>query len=92
MVKKMMHTTNILTYLKTQENILKVKIREKESENQKNELTTLKVLGLKLFNNVLEGACTTIWMLHLLKTSLLITKTPLTTLKSIVKGSVPKRH
>jgi hypothetical protein len=87
----MMHTTNLLTHLKTQENVLKMKIKEKERKKLKNELTTVEALSLKLYNNVLESLCAAIWAFHLLKTSLVITKTPLTTLKSIVRGSFPKR-
>jgi len=87
----MMHTTNLLTHLKTQENVLKMKIKEKETKKPKNELTTVEVLSLKLYNNGLESLCAAIWAFHLLKTSLVITKTPLTTLKSIMKSNLPRR-
>jgi|YelNatPaOPRAMG01_1025707.scaffolds.fasta_scaffold24723_4 hypothetical protein len=78
----MMHTTNLINYLKTQETTLKMKIRKKEK------LTTTEILSLKLYKNILKIAYNALWTLHLFKTSLLVTKTPLTTLKSILKGNV----
>ncbi|MGQ9624272.1 MAG: hypothetical protein ACUVT9_02760 [Candidatus Bathycorpusculaceae bacterium] len=87
----MMHTINLITHLKTQENVLKMKIKEKEKKKPKNELTTVEFLSLKLYNNVLESICAALWAFHLLKTSLVITKTPLTTFKSIVKGGLLRR-
>lgn len=82
----MMHTTNLINHLKTKETVLKMKIIEKE--RSKRELTATEILNLKLHKNLLKSIYTALWALHLFKTSLLVTKTPLTTLKSILKGSV----
>ncbi|MGB9671545.1 MAG: hypothetical protein ACPL0C_06640 [Candidatus Bathyarchaeales archaeon] len=58
-----------------------------EKEKSKRELTATEILSLKLYRNILKSAYNALWTLQLFKTSLLITKTPLTTLKSILKGN-----
>ncbi len=75
----MMHTSNIIT-------LLNAKIRKTEKKPS-NQLIHMETFGMKLRNKILKSICNTLWMIHLLKTSILITRTPLTTLKSIIKNS-----
>lgn len=87
MASKMMHTTNIITILKTQENNLNIKIKQKKTTD---ELATLEVFSMKVGNAIIKNVCNALWMTHLFKTSILVTKTPLTTLKSIAKAVINK--
>ncbi len=75
----MMHTTNIIM-------LLNAKIRKKDQESS-NQLIYMETFGMKLRKKILKKVCNILWMIHLLKTSLLITRTPLTTFKSIIKSS-----
>jgi hypothetical protein len=86
----MMHTTNIITILKTQESMLNVKIKHIKKRKTADELATLEVLSMKVGNVILKNVCNALWMTHLFKTSILVTKTPLTTLKSISKAVINK--
>jgi len=81
-----MHTNNIITLLKAKETALNAKIRETEKKHSSKQSVVMEVLGMKLRNRILKNVCNALWMLHLLKTSLLITKTPLTTLKCLPKA------
>lgn len=87
---KMMHTTNIITILKTQENNLNIKIKQMKKKKTTDELATLEVFSMKVGNAILKNVCNALWMTHLFKTSILVTKTPLTTLKSIAKAVINK--
>jgi hypothetical protein len=84
--ENMMHTNNIMTLLKAQETALNVKIREMSKEESSDELGATKVFAMSLRGNILKSVCTTLWMMHLLKTSILVTKTPLTTLKCMPRA------
>ena len=86
----MMHTNSIITILKIKETKLNTKIIETKMKKPSNELMNMKVFGMKLYNKILKSVCNTLWMMHLLKTSILITKTPLTTLKSMSKAVMNK--
>ncbi|MCL6578373.1 MAG: hypothetical protein K6T73_03190 [Candidatus Bathyarchaeota archaeon] len=86
----MMHTTNIITILKTQENTLNKKMKQIEKKKDTDELATLEVFSMKIGNVILKNVCNALWMTHLFKTSILVTKTPLTTLKSISKAVINK--
>lgn len=81
-----MHTNNIITLLKAQEKTLNARIRKTEKEKPSNQLIDMKISGMKLYSRILRNVCDTLWMMHLLKTSILITKTPLTTLKCLTRS------
>jgi len=81
----MIHTDSIITLLKIQETRLNARIRKNKSASD--QLTVIKISGIKLCNRILRNVCDTLWMMHLLKTSLLITKTPLTTLKCLLRST-----
>ncbi len=85
-----MHTTNIITILKTQENVLNIKIKQMEKRKTVDELATLEVFSMKVGNIIVKNVCSALWMTHLFKTSILVTKTPLITLKSISKAVINK--
>jgi hypothetical protein len=84
--ENMMHTNNIITLLKAQETALNVKIREMNKEKSSDELGATKVFAMSLRGNILKSVCVALWMMHLLKTSILVTKTPLTTLKCMPRA------
>ncbi|MBX5328654.1 hypothetical protein HM003_04795 [Candidatus Bathyarchaeota archaeon A05DMB-5] len=86
----MMHTTNIITILKTQGNMLNVKIKQMEKKKTIDEIALLEVFSMKVGNVILKNVCSALWMTHLFKTSISVTKTPLTTLKSIAKAVINK--
>lgn len=65
-------TNHILYLLKAQE----IKIKKTERKRSPS-------LGMKISYRVSKNICNALWMLHLLKTSMLVTRTPLTTLKSM---------
>ena len=73
-----MHTTNIITLLNA---------KTRKTDQASNQLIYMETFGMRLRKKILKKVCNTLWMIHLLKTSLLTTRTPLTTLKSIIKSS-----
>jgi len=83
-----MHTINVIGLLKTKEARLKVKIMNAVNKKPSSELVVVKIFGLKLCNAILKNVCNTLWMIRLLKTSIVVTKTPLITLKCLPKAIV----
>jgi len=81
-----MQTSNILHLLRVQETRLDAKIRRTENNGSADKLMTLEVFGMKLFSKILKGVSNALWITHLLKTSIMIVRTPLTTLKCIPKA------
>ncbi|MGC9346011.1 MAG: hypothetical protein ACP5ER_04380 [Candidatus Bathyarchaeales archaeon] len=61
-------------------------MRETQKKTTKTSVNTVKLLGMQLSCKLLKGAYDALWTLRLLKTSIFITRTPLTTLKSLSKA------
>jgi hypothetical protein len=76
-----MFVTKILHILQDQEKILNVKIRKAQKDN-------VRLLFMKTLRKFLRSLQETVWMLHLVKTSILVTRTPLTTLKCMPKAAI----
>jgi hypothetical protein len=77
----MMHTTNVIALLKAQEMRLNAKVREIKKGKPSDGLRVTKGFAVSLRGRILKSVCVTLWMMHLLKTSILVTRTPLTTLR-----------
>jgi hypothetical protein len=71
-------TNRILGILKVHE--MKLQTRIMNAEREKLSLRT------KFNYSLSENICNALWMLHLLKTSVLVTRTPLTTFKCMCKA------
>jgi len=82
-----MQTKNILYNLKAQETALNVKIRKTE-KSPSDELVVMGIFCMKFYDKILRSVCNALWMLHLFKTSIMITRTPLTTLKCMPKAII----
>jgi len=78
-----MCVTKILHILQDQEKILNVKIRKAQKEKD-----NVRLLFMKTLRKFLRSLQETVWMLHLIKTSILVTRTPLTTLKCMPKAAI----
>jgi len=73
---------SILYLLRGQVIKLQIEIRKAESKKSPDKLSSVKNWGLLRFK-LLKSICEALWGICLLKTSILVTKTPLTTLKSL---------
>ena len=78
-----MCVTKILHILQDQEKILNVKIRKAQKEKD-----NVCLLFMKTLRKFLRSLQETVWTLHLIKTSILVTRTPLTTLKCMPKAAI----
>jgi hypothetical protein len=83
--ENMMHASNVITLLEARETTLNAKMREMNKEKSP-ELSTAEVFTMSLRGKMLKSVCVALWMMHLLKTSILVTKTPLTTLKCMPRA------
>jgi hypothetical protein len=83
-----MQIKSILYLLKTQETTLNAKIRKKANKDHSDSYAVIEIHGMKLCGKILRSVCNVLWMLHLLKISILVTKTPLTTLKCMPKAII----
>jgi len=87
-----MQTKNMLYLLKAQETKLNVKIRKKVDKGRSDSFTFIEILGMKLCGKILKSVCNVLWMLRLLKISIVVTKTPLTTLRCMPKAIISQIH
>ena len=83
-----MYATKIVHILQNQEKILNAKIKKIQKRGVSNEVDTIQLLFMKIIRKLLRSLKETVWMVHLLKTSILVTKTPLTTLKCMSKATL----
>jgi len=78
---------SFLHFLRTKEAKLHCEMGKTIRQNMtlENKLVITNLLLTESCCRVLKSACNFLWGLHLLKTSVFVTKTPLTTLKSLLK-------
>jgi len=82
-----MQTNQIIQLLRTQETKLRTEINKTQEKTSKNTLTALKLLSMQSGYKLLTNTRNTLWTMHLLKTSVSVTRTPLTTIKSLSKAT-----
>jgi len=81
-----MQTKNILYLLKAQETTLNAKIRKAANEGPLDKSAVVEIYRIKVCGKILRTVSDVLWMLHLLKISIVVTRTPLTTLKCMPKA------
>jgi hypothetical protein len=83
-----MQTKHIIHLLRTQETKLQSEIRKTQKGTSKDSLTALRLLFMQSNCKLSINICNALWAMHLLKTSISVTGTPLTTLKSLSKVAI----
>jgi len=83
-----MQTNDILHLLRKQETEMLTEIRKTQKRTPKDTLTVMKLLFIQLNRELLKSTINVLWTMHLLKTSIFVTKTPLTTFKSLSKAAI----
>jgi len=81
-----MQTVSILDLLRIQGVRMQTKMREAERKKFSDKLSLVKNWSIQLRFRLLRCIYEALWGMHLLKTSVMITKTPLTTLKSLFRS------
>jgi hypothetical protein len=81
-----MQTTSILNFLRAQKIKLQTEARKAESQKSPNKLNSVKKWGIQFRFKLLKSIHEALWVMHLLKTSILVTRTPFTTLKSLSRS------
>ena len=82
-----MQTNQILQLLRTEETKLRTEINKTQEKTSKNSLSALKLLSMQSVCKLLTNTHNTLSTMHLLKTSISVTRTPLTTIKSLSKAT-----
>jgi len=85
-----MQTQSIFYFLRAQETRLDAKLRKTENKRPSNRLMVIGIFSMKLLDKILKSIGNALWMTHLLKTSIVVTRTPLTTLRCMPKAIISK--
>jgi len=78
-------TMTILYLLRAQETKLKTETSKAKRKKSVDTFGLVNTHGVQFRCKLLKEICNVLWAMHLLKTSIFVTKTPLTTLKSLSK-------
>ena len=78
-----MQTTSILNLLGVQEIKLQTEVRKAERNKSPDKLSSVKNWGVQFRLKLLKSIHEALWIMWLLKTSIVVTRTPLTTLRSL---------
>jgi len=81
-----MHAAQVLRVLMTQEVRLQRKVKKNRGKQHLTFLDVSENLWFQLNYKLLKFSHSILWVFYLLKTSILVTRTPLTTLKSLPKA------
>jgi len=81
-----MHTKSVLSVLRARETTLNAKIMSAENKRSLDQLMAVEIYLLKFCDKILRGAYNALWLLRLLKTSIMVTRTPLTTIKCMPRA------
>lgn len=81
-----MQTTNILNLLIAQKIKLQTEVRKAGRNKSPDKLNSVKNWGVQFRFKLLKSIHEALWITYLLKTSIVVTRTPLTTLRSLSRS------